>query len=407
MARRVFCFMPKNPSLLTSLRALPPTVWILYAGTFLNKFGSFVIPFLAIYLTSRGYSALDAGIAIGAYGLGNVFATVLGGYMADHVGRRKTIVLSMFCGATSMILLSQASRFPVILALSALAGLASEFYRPASSALLADLVPPSNRVTAYSTYRMFINAGFAFGPATAGFIAGHGFFWLFAGDAGTSVLFGIVALLFLPEGSHSSTEKVGWKEATRAIMADHRLHWMLLGAFGCALIFAQMTATFGLVVTHAGYSPKIYGALLSLNGVLVVVFELGLTRLTRHFRPMAVIALGYLLAGAGFSLMAFARSVAGFAACITVFTFGEMVAMPVASAFVADLSPSNMRGRYMGTYGLTWTVAQVIGPGLGMSLLGYNASAFWLVFAAIGLASALVAFEGRGPPAPALVHNET
>ncbi|HZZ20174.1 MAG TPA: MFS transporter [Opitutaceae bacterium] len=381
-------------------------MWILYFGTFLNKFGSFVIPFLAIYLTSRGFTPVDAGIAIGAYGLGNVGATILGGYMADHVGRRKTIVLSMFSGATSMILLSQATSFPLILALSALAGLASEFYRPASSALLADLVPASNRVTAYSAYRMFINAGFAFGPATAGFIAGHGFFWLFAGDAGTSVLFGIVAIFALPEGSHASADKVGWKQAVGAIAADRRLHRMLLAALGCALIFSQMTATFGLAVTHAGFSTKIYGALLSLNGVLVVVFELGLTRVTRHFRPMAVISFGYLLAAVGFSLAAFAHSIAGFAACVTVFTFGEMTAMPVASAYVAGLSPDNMRGRYMGAYGLTWTLSQVVGPALGMSLFGVNPPLFWLASAVIGLSSAVIAFEGRGPPLPVLAENE-
>jgi MFS family permease len=401
-----FVFMSKNPTLFTSLRALPPTVWILYFGTFLNKFGSFVIPFLAIYLTSRGFTPVDAGIAIGAYGIGNVGATIMGGYMADHVGRRKTIILSMFSGATSMILLSQATSFPVILALSALAGLASEFYRPASSALLADLVPASNRVTAYSAYRMFINAGFAFGPATAGFIAGHGFFWLFAGDAGTSVLFGIVAIFALPEGSHASADKVGWKESFSTIVADRKLRRMLLAALGCALIFSQMTATFGLAVRHAGFSPKIYGALLSLNGVLIVVFELGLTRVTRHFRSMSVISCGYFLAAVGFSLMAFAQSIAGFATCVAIFTFGEMTAMPVASAYVAGLSPANMRGRYMGAYGLTWTLSTVIGPALGMSLFGVSPNAFWVVSALVGFSSVAIAFEGLAPPAPVLAENE-
>jgi MFS family permease len=398
--------MPKNTSLFTSLRALPPTVWILYAGTFLNKFGSFVVPFLAIYLTSRGYSPVAAGVAIGAYGVGNVFATILGGYMADHVGRRKTIVLSMFSGAVSMILLSQASSFPAILVLSALAGLASEFYRPASSALLADLIPADNRVTAYSAYRMFINAGFAFGPATAGFIAGHGFFWLFAGDAATSVLFGVVALFALPEGTSVGADKAGFKESTKVILADRRLHRMLIGAFLCALIFCQMTATFSLAVTHAGLSSKVYGSLLSLNGVLVVVFELGLTRITRHFRPMAVVAFGYLLVAIGFSLTAFAQTVAGFAACVTIFTFGEMTAMPVASAYIAGLSPQNMRGRYMGAYGLTWTLSMVTGPALGMSLFGASPALFWAASATIGLAAATIAFEGRGPPVPAMGVNE-
>src|SRR5271169_1633613 len=101
--------MPKNPTLFTNLRALPPVAWILFFGTFLNKFGSFVVPFLALYLTRKGYSVAQAGVAIGAYGVGNVVATVLGGHLADSVGRRKTIALSMFSGAAAMLLLSQAS----------------------------------------------------------------------------------------------------------------------------------------------------------------------------------------------------------------------------------------------------------------------------------------------------------
>jgi len=395
--------MKPNPSLAASLRALPPAAWILFFGTFLNKFGSFVVPFLAIYLTSRGYTLADAGVAIGAYGVGNVFATILGGHLADHLGRRKTIVLSMFAGSVSMLLLSQARSFPAILALSALAGLANEFYRPASSALLADLVPAGERVTAYSAYRMAINAGFAFGPATAGFLAGHGFFWLFAGDAATSALFGVVALFALPEVSHPPEDRIGWAEAARTLKSDRRLHRVLIAAFGIGLVFIQMSCTFGVAVMAAGFSARVYGILLSANGALIVCFELALTRVTRRFAPMAVMAAGYLMVGVGFGLMALATSVAGFAACVVLFTFGEMCAMPVASAYVAGLSPPRLRGRYMGSYGLTWTVAQILGPGLGLALFGASPLGFWLLGGALGLVSALVAFEGRKAAAPAVV----
>jgi len=395
--------MKPNPSLAASLRTLPPAAWILFFGTFLNKFGNFVVPFLAIYLTSRGYTLADAGVAIGAYGFGNVFATILGGHLADHLGRRKTIVLSMFAGAVSMMLLSQARSFPVIVALSALAGLANEFYRPASSALLADLVPASERVTAYSAYRMAINAGFAFGPATAGFLAARGFFWLFAGDAATSALFGVVALFALPEVRHPPEERVGWAEAARTLRGDRRLHRVLLAAFGVGLIFVQMSSTFGVAVMAAGFSAKAYGVLLSANGALIVFFELALTRVTRKFAPMAVMGVGYLLVAAGFGLMSLAGSIAGFAACVTVFTFGEMCSMPVASAYIAGLSPPRLRGRYMGCFGLTWTVAQIVGPGLGLALFGASPLAFWLVCGALGLVSALIAFGGSKMAAPAVV----
>src|SRR5881409_1425306 len=106
------------PTLLASLRALPRPAWILFLGVFLNKFGSFVVPFLTLYLTRQGYSMGDAGLAVGAYGGGHFLASGLGGHMADTFGRRKTIVLSMFTAAITLMLLSQARSFPVILLLT-------------------------------------------------------------------------------------------------------------------------------------------------------------------------------------------------------------------------------------------------------------------------------------------------
>src|SRR5438876_11503589 len=101
-------------SLRENLRALPRGAWILFFGTFLNKFGTFVLPFLAIYMTGLGYSAAQAGMAIAGYGVGTLVASLIGGYMADRMGWRKTIAFSMFSGAAAMLCLSQARSLPAI-----------------------------------------------------------------------------------------------------------------------------------------------------------------------------------------------------------------------------------------------------------------------------------------------------
>src|SRR5438552_3786356 len=245
---------PSHPTLLASLRALPRPAWILFLGTFLNKFGTFVVPFLALYLTRRGYSMTDAGLAVGAYGVGVFLASGLGGHLADAIGRRKTIVLSMFSGAVAMMLLSQARSLTGIVFLTALTGLAGELYRPASSALLADLVPLGQRVPAFAAYRMAFNAGWAFGPATAGFLAERGFFWLFVGDAATSALFGLVALLALPVGVRGRQKESGWSDAIQVLRRDRQFHQVLAASFTDALVFFQLSSTFGLHVTNLGFS---------------------------------------------------------------------------------------------------------------------------------------------------------
>lgn len=380
-----------QPTLLASLKKIPRPAWILFAGTFLNKFGTFVIPFLTLYMTRRGYSIPQAGTAISAYGVGHILASFLGGHLADTFGRRNTIVLSMFSAALTMMLLSQAHTFYTIVLMTALAGMTAEMYRPASSALLADLIPAGQRVTAFSAYRLAFNAGWAFGPATAGFLAQHSFFWLFAGDAMTSALFGIVAWAALPHGLRSSNHRTaGWGEAWK-VMADDKRFWQVIASSFCVgLAFLQMSSTFGVQVTALGFSPATYGALISLNGVLVVLLELPLTTFTQRFPPRQAIAFGYLLIGIGFAINAFAHTIPMLACAVVIFTFGEMWAMPVASAYIADLSPIHLRGRYTGMVGLTWAFALVCGPNLGLTLFSISPAATWLTCGGLGLLAAAI-----------------
>ncbi|HEY3915010.1 MAG TPA: MFS transporter, partial [Verrucomicrobiae bacterium] len=346
-----------RPPLLTRLRGLPRTAWILFLGTFLNKFGTFVLPFLTVYLTRCGFSLADAGIAMSAYGIGSLMASILGGQLADSIGRRKTIVLSMFSVAGAMMLLSQSHNFPAIVAATWLAALTGELYRPASSALLADVAPPELRVTAFSAYRMAFNAGFAFGPATAGFLAERGYFWLFAGDAGTSVLFGVIALALLPRTTVKQNGNGGWTSDFKTLARDREFHRVLLGAFIIGLVFLQISSSFSLHITRLGFSTATYGMILSLNGVLVTFCELPMTSFTGRFRPWNMMALGYFLIAIGFTATAFAHTVPELIACVVIFTFGEMATFPVSSAYIAGLAPAHLRGRYMGAYSLTWSAA--------------------------------------------------
>ena len=380
----------RRETLFSSLAALPRAAWILFFGTFLNKFGGFVVPFLTLYLTSSGYTIGQAGLAVSAYGVGNLGASLLGGHLADKLGRRKTILLSMFSGAAAMLLLSQAHGLALVILLTVLTGLTNEFYRPASQALLADIVPSGQRVTAFAALRVSFNAGFAFGPATAGLLAAYGYFWLFAGDAATSVLFGLVALLALPRGSRGAQSNASWSEALRVLRHDHKLHQLLLANFAIGLVFFQLGSTFALHVTHLGFSPAIYGVVVSLNGALIVFCELPLTRLTRKFSAPRVMATGYLLCAIGFALNAFAHTILALVLCMILFTLGEMITMPTGAAYLAELAPPDMRGRYMGVAGLTWAMALIIGPVSGMKLFAVAPVAYWIASAAMGIFAAVV-----------------
>jgi MFS family permease len=377
-------------SLRENLRTLPRSVWILFFGTFLNKFGAFVLPFLAIYMGQLGYSIPQSGMAIAGYGVGTLVACLVGGHLADRFGRRCTIVFSMFSVSLVMLCLSQARSLPMIVALATLAGLTGELYRPAASALLADLVPSGQRVTAFAAYRLAFNAGWAFGPATAGLLAKSSFLWLFIGDAATSLLYGFVAWFALPSHAHTRRESQSWLDTWTVLREDRAFRQAICASLAVGLVFVQAFSTFSLEITQHGFSASTYGLLISLNGVLVVLCELPLTTITRRFPARKVMAIGYLLTGLGFASNLTERSLPLLVMTIVLFTFGEMVAMPVSGAYVADLAPADRRGLYMGAWGGMWSLAFICGPSLGMLLFAQSPSILWISCGLLGILAAVI-----------------
>lgn len=374
--------------LLRSLRALPRPVWWLFAGSFVNRFGSFVSVFLVLYLVDRGYSVPAAGAVAAAYGVGGLGASVIGGYLADRLGRRNAIALSMFSAAVTALALSQVEGLVALWTLTALFGLASDLYRPASAALLTDLVPAERRLVAFAGYRLAINAGFAVGPAVAGFLAERSFFWLFVGEAATSAVLGVLALVALPEGVRTRRHEDDSGVALRTIRGDRPFLLFLVAVVLSGFVYWQSGAAFPLHVRDSGLSNSVYGLLIGFNATIIVFLELPVVRFVRRFPAPRVIAVGVLVTGIGFALTAVSHSVLPLAATVVVWTVGEMAAAPMSSAYVAELSPVRLRGRYQGAYGSTFALSHILAPAVGTWLYARSPEGIWLVCGAVSVLSA-------------------
>jgi MFS family permease len=396
-----------RPTLREGIRSLPGPVWILCAGTFVNRFGSFVAVFLILYLRSRGYSIAEAGLVVSFYGIGNVVAAGVGGWVADRFGRRNALALSMFSSAVTLLLLSQAQSLPWIIVLTTLAGMTGEMYRPAAAALLTDLTPAGERIPAFALNRLAINLGFAAGPAVAGLLAERSFFLIFLGDALTSAAFGVIALTTLPEGVRVRRGEERRGEAVRTMLHDRAFVFFLISSVLGAFVYFQSQTTFPLHVRASGLSDADYGLLISLNGLAIVLFELPLVAITQRFPYRPVLTVGSLLVGLGFALNAVANDLPELALTVLIWTLGEIVYAPVASAYVADIAPEHLRGRYQGAWGLTWGLAFVFAPAVGAAIFAWSADGLWLICGLLGLASALLLLVARPPRVhPAAIDDE-
>jgi MFS family permease len=369
---------------------------VLVAGTFINRFGSFVYPFLTIFLTRRGLSLAEVGAVLGGYGAGSLVAGLVGGWFADRFGRRNTIVAGTLANAACVFALYFAGSIPALVVLTIGAGLFGGFYHPAANALVADLVPEERRLAAYAVLRQAANAGFAFGTAAGGFLVSHSIFWLFAGDALTTAAYGVIAFFLLPHGLRFTSQQARWSEALSRLRRDARFWALFVSQMLCALIFAQFVSSDALEVTGRGLHlgtlkpEQIFGVLIGWNGLMVVLLELPLTRLTQRFDARRVMCGGYLLAGIGFAANALPLGFGGLFAAMTIFTLGEMLAMPMVSTWVAHLAPEAMRGRYIGVLGTSWSGASMLGPTLGLQLFGLHPLALWLGCGALGLTAAAI-----------------
>ncbi|HLA93840.1 MAG TPA: MFS transporter [Actinomycetota bacterium] len=389
------------PSLRANLRAMPRSAWVLFAGSFVNRLGTFVLPFLTLYLTGHGYSPAQAGIAIACYGLGGLISQVAGGLVADRLGRRNAIALSMF-GASALTLAlwratSLAAIYPITFALAVFA----ELYRPASGALIADLLPAEQRVTAFTLYRLTVNVGWAAGLAIGGFLAERNFALAFIGDAITSASFGVIALVALPHGTRTAKKHERHLATARAsILADRGFLLFLAAVLTAGLVYSQNVSTLPLEIRDAGYGASTYGSLQALNGTLVVLFELVVISWTQRFERFRMIALGNLLIGLGFASLLLVASVPGFVIFILIWTLGEMIESPLASAVAADRAPLHARGRYQSAYGSMFGLAWILGPVLGTSIYQASPDALWIACGLVGVASAALALAAGWRPAP-------
>ncbi|MFG3705621.1 MDR family MFS transporter [Micromonospora sp. NPDC047670] len=382
---------------------LPVAFWYLWAGTLINRLGSFVLVFLAIYLTQeRGFSASQAGLVIGLWGVGGAVGTTVGGTLADRWGRRPTLLTAHLGAATMMLALGFAEELWAVALGALLLGTFAEAARPAFGAMMIDVVPEKDRLRAFSLNYWAINLGFACAAVLAGLAAEAGYLLLFVVDATTTVITALIIFVKVRETRQAPAaarhKGAGAPAgALRTILTDRVfLGFVVLNLFS-ALVFLQHISMLPIAMGEDGLSPATYGSVIALNGVLIVAGQLFVPRLIKGRSRSHVLALASVVMGVGFGLTAFADAAWLYGLTVLIWTVGEMLNSPSNATLIAELSPGELRGRYQGVFSLSWQVAGAVAPVLG-GLVREQAgnTQLWLGCAAIGALMA-VAHLVSGP----------
>ncbi|PSK65613.1 Inner membrane transport protein YajR [Micromonospora sp. MH33] len=375
---------------------LPRTFWYLWTGTLINRLGSFVLVFLAIYLTQeRHFSASQAGLVIGLWGVGGAVGTTIGGTLTDRWGRRPTLLTAHLGAATMMVALGLARPLWAVALGALLLGTFAEAARPAFGAMMVDVVPEKDRLRAFSLNYWAINLGFACAAVLAGVAARSGYLLLFLVDAATTLVTALIIFTRVGETRSAHAGPVSKGEAApagalRTILSDRVfLGFVALNLFG-ALVFLQHISMLPIAMGDSGLSPATYGSVIALNGVLIVVGQLFVPKLIKGRSRSHVLALAALVMGAGFGLTAFADTAWLYGLTVLIWTVGEMLNSPSNATLIAELSPAALRGRYQGAFSLSWQLAGATAPVLGGLVREHSGNTtLWLGCAAIGAVMAV------------------
>jgi MFS family permease len=399
---------------------LPGPFWLLFGGTFINRIGYLVEPFLAYYLTGvRGLSLATTGAVLAMSGAGSIAGQLFSGALSDRIGRRAMLTLGMLANAAALVGLGYSRGLAAIVTATLIFGMTIDLYRPASAALIADVVPPADRPRAYGLLFWAVNLGFSIAMVLGGTLARSGFVWLFWADAGTCAVAGAMAWLWLPrdrpDRARGAEPRPG-AEARRAGTAARprrrlarpagipgdpvMLAYLALTLCYC-FVYLQSYTTLPLAMRLQGLSPQEYGLAMAVNGVLIIALQPWVSGWLGKHDHCAVLAAGFVVVGLGFGLTALAGSVLAYAGTVVVWTLGEIITAGLGAAIVADLAPPSMRGRYSGAYGAVWAAAYLLGPLGGTRLLALSPVALWLTCGLLATAAA----AGLLLLAPAIRHR--
>ncbi|MEU6605857.1 dipeptide ABC transporter ATP-binding protein [Streptomyces shenzhenensis] len=404
----------------TRVTDLPASFWWLWLSVLVIWTGRFVVPFLTLFLTDThavGLSTAQAGGVMAAYGAGIVISALVGGVLADRLGRKRTLVGSQFASAGALILIPQFIAQPVVLVpLLTLYGLLNGAGRPSIAALVGDLAGPRHRRGAYSYHTWAVNLGYAIGPIIAGLVTRAHYALLFYGQAAVAIVGALIVTLFVhdpyhgagrtgpsapgtgdattgpptaqPEAGHAVLP--GERRGLKTVLTD-RVFMIFLAAMFCYYcVYVQSTTTLPVVMASQGLSNAQYSYLLTLNGLLLCALQIPSLRILTA-KPHGVLMVAFtLVTTVGMVVQSTADTEWIYVVSVTLWTLGELGLHPTAQSTAADLADSELRGRYQGAYALAFSGASMIAPIAGGAVLDrFGPQVMWLGCAGLCVAAAI------------------
>ena len=342
---------------------------------------SMVFPYVPLYILSLGGDPGEVGLVYALGPLGGLLVFPIAGYLADHVNRAKLIAFTGYFSAGALLINAVAPSWEWVALARALQGFAV-FHFPASSAILADSLPPEHRGRGIATMSAIMGSLALVAPYAAGSMLDA-----YGVDTGMRILYVIMAaayaaaatinLIFIRETRQPAAAPrratdlaASFKSAYTGIPALLRGFSPSLKALSVVIILCfvanGIASPFWVIYasTHIGLSATQWGLILLVEAALrnlaaipagFMVDRFGRARFIVGALLVSLVIPLYLMAGS-FVFVLLLRCLVG----VTTAFFS-----PASAALLADQVPSASRGRVMSAIGRGTVMIGSASGGLG------------------------------------------
>jgi dipeptide/tripeptide permease len=359
---------------------------------------------LVPYLTQVRQFDESKAILIGGWLSFTVYClTILSGLVADLLGyRRAMIVAYLFLGG-GYLGVRLAPTFGIAVVALAFVAFGASVIKPAITGTVQRTCNDEQRPVGFSIYYTLVNIGGFIGPNLTGLVVttlGLGLAAVFPAAAiSIAVALVLVLILYKDPGGRTEAPKQDLgllaKNFGRILITPRLMSLFILVAGFWSLFFQFWGAMTTYMLNDLGLSQARVGLIISLDAALIVVCQVGVGYLVRHWPTARAVWIGALLGALGFGVMGIAMSQWLVVAGVVLFAIGEMVYSAHFYKYLGSLAPKGQEGMYLGFAFFPIALGSLLAGWVGgpiaawaRTTLGQPERMFW-GFGAIGLAAAL------------------
>jgi MFS family permease len=347
--------------------ALLRTLVLISTAHWVSHFHIFVLPMLFPFLKEQlGVGYIELGFALTVFAVTSGLTQAPIGYLADHIGARKILLMGLTLGGLALIMLGLHVSYPWLIASAVLLGLANSVYHPANYAILSAHMDEARMGRAFSIHTFAGFLGGAVAPAImAALLAvtgGHGAL-IVAGAVGPLVAL-LLILVGIPDASAADHQTADAQAPRQGVITPTLV--VLTVFFMLLSLSSAGIGNFGVVALMSGYGASFSSANIALTAFLgasaagVLAGGFLADRTQRHsqvaaacFAINAAIVLVIATIALPSLLLTAAMAAAGF--------LGGVIA-PSRDMLVRNAAPSGAAGRAFGIVSTGFNLGGIVSP---------------------------------------------